>query len=167
MGRRCSVCDHADVEDIDAALVARKESLRSIADRHGLERVSLGRHRDNHVSPALQAVVVEQRDSHARTLAEHIERLVTEAERLLDRAKEGGSVSQMATALRELRASVEQLGKYTGELRDGPQVQVAVNLQTSTEWREVRSVILRALEGHPEARAEVTAALLVLPGGSS
>jgi hypothetical protein len=158
------VCSHDDRESIDVAIVEGK-SERAIASRFDVSRGAVQRHKADHVSAALHAVVVERGEEHARTLVNRCERLLGDAETFLETAKASGNVTQGLASIRECRAMLELLGKATGELKDGPAVQV-VNLVSSDEWREVRAVILRALEGHPVARAEVTSALLQLGSGS-
>jgi hypothetical protein len=164
MARTCTICSHADREAIDEAIVG-SESNRSIAARFDVSTGAVQRHKDAHVSAALHAVVVERGEEHARSLMERVEALLSDAEGFLATAKASNNVTQGLAAIRECRAVLELLGKASGELKDGPTVQV-VNLQTSAEWQQVRGVILRALEGHPVARAEVTTALLELGPGS-
>ena len=55
MGRRCSICLHADRESIDSSLI-RGEPLRSIAARHGLSATALHRHKNAHLPKALARV---------------------------------------------------------------------------------------------------------------
>lgn len=51
-------------------------------------------------------------------------------------------------AFRELRANLELIGEVTKELDRTP----TLNLHVNPEWIELRTVIVRALEPHPEAR---------------
>jgi hypothetical protein len=58
-------------------------------------------------------------------------------------------------AIREARSNLELLAKLLGELDERP----VVNLNVSTEWLELRAVIVGALEPHPQARESVLRAL--------
>ena len=49
MPRRCKTCDHEEQEAIDRALIRNEISLPLIAERFGLKRTSLWRHRRNHL----------------------------------------------------------------------------------------------------------------------
>lgn len=156
MARTCTVCNHEDREEIDRELIAGVP-YRDIAERHGVGRMAVSRHREAHLSEALAAVVVEDHDR-AMSLVDRIENLVDEATAFLTAAKQDGNVSQGLAALREMRAALELVGKATGELKDSPQVAV-VNVQQSDEWHRIRAAVQGALEPHPEAKIAVAEAL--------
>jgi hypothetical protein len=60
MGRPCNICAHSDRGQIDAALMAGVESLRIIADRFGVSKLSVFRHSRNHLAPeAVQSLSVD------------------------------------------------------------------------------------------------------------
>ncbi len=90
-------------------------------------------------------------------LAERLERVIGEAEAILEAAKEEGDVKACAQVLRELRGALVDWGRATGQLDDRPTVEI--NLTASSEWVELRTRILAALQPFPEARAAVAAAL--------
>ena len=161
MAPPCTVCVHPDREGIDADIAGGRSSLAQMSDRWGVSRSALLRHRDNHLSPALSTIIVERREAEEQSLADRIERLLREAEGMLKAAKATNSVPQALSAIREIRAVLELMGKASGELKDGPTVQV-VNLAASPEWLQVRGAVLEALAPHPTARAAVTGRLLEL-----
>lgn len=162
MARPCTVCEHPRREDVDRALVGGRESFRDIAGRTDLTRAALQRHRENHLSASLQRVHEArgaQGAERALSLLERLESMVERMDRFVDQAETGGSSAQFLGGMRELRATVELLGKATGELETGGTTVNVVNLATSEEWRSVQSTILRALAPHPEARQAVVRAL--------
>lgn len=163
MGQRCTICSHDDRESIDEALVAGT-AYRNLAERYGLSLAALSRHRNDHVSAALQAVVIEREHDAASSLLDRVESLIGRTERLLSTAEESGKVAQALGAVRELRALLELLGKASGELKPEGLVQV-LNVQTSPEWVQIRQAILMALAPHPDARVAVGAALAELEAG--
>lgn len=160
MGRTCSVCAHEDRQEIDEALVSGTP-YRDIAGRTGLTTSALSRHRSDHISAALQSVVVERDADAAASLLDRVEDLIGRTERILSASEESGKVAQALGAVRELRALLELLGKASGELKPDGLIQV-LNVQTSPEWLQIRQVLLAALAPHPEARVAVAGALAEL-----
>lgn len=160
MGRACSVCTHDDRQAIDEALVSGTP-YRNLAEQFSVSLAALSRHRSDHVSAALQAVVVERERDAAASLLDRVESLIERTERILSASEETGKVAQALGAVRELRALLELLGKASGELKPDGLVQV-LNVQTSPEWLAIRQAILGALQSHPEARMAVAGALAEL-----
>ncbi|MBW3557114.1 MAG: hypothetical protein KY454_09310 [Actinobacteria bacterium] len=160
----CTICSHPKVEEIDAALV-RGESRRRVADWFHASESALQRHRTNCISPALvTAHAKATEEARYRSLLDRIEEQATRLERVIQKAEDGGSTGTMLSAIRELRAMLELLGKATGELKpDG--TQVTVNIATSEEWQRIQAVIVGAVTPFPEARAAVGDALMALGTG--
>lgn len=158
MPATCSVCSRSDRAAIDDALISGT-AYRTIAARHdGVSLSALTRHRRAHVSPALQAVVVERAQAGAVSALDRLEDLYTEATAILAALKADGNSTKALAAVQVLAGVVEKIARITGELDDRPQVAV-VNLQSSPDWQQVRAVILGALATHPDARAAVVRAL--------
>jgi len=159
VGRACSICARPDRKAIDKDLVGGV-SLSVIVKAHrGLATSSLSRHRQRHVSPALAALVkAESEDDHNLSLVELLAGHLSTVDRLLRTAEAQGSLQTALQAVREARGLIELTARMTGELDERPQTLV-VNLASSAEWIETRSVILAALARHPAARADVVAAL--------
>lgn len=84
-------------------------------------------------------------DLQARTLA-----ILTRAE------KQAKTHTRALLAIREARANLELLGKFTGKLRPDSQVNVLV---TSPDWLAMRERIAAALSPYPEAREAVLKAM--------
>jgi hypothetical protein len=159
MGRACSICARPDRKAIDKDLVGGV-SLGAIVKAHrGLATSSLSRHRRGHVTPALVALVkAEDADDHSRSLVELLAGHLSTVDRLLRNAEAQGSLQTALQAVREARGLIELTARMTGQLDERSQTLV-VNLASSAEWIETRSVILAALARHPAARADVVAAL--------
>ena len=47
IGKRCSVCDHPNISEVNAILIADKHSLRQISEKFSLSQSSLLRHKTN------------------------------------------------------------------------------------------------------------------------
>lgn len=181
MGRRCSVCDHPERADIDAALVGASIGFRDIAGRHGVSRMAAFRHALKHI-PAL---IAEAHDAEvvadADTLLEQVneiqrkaDRLYTEALTVIERFREEPSMKRArmvldgtkaaATALSRQIKATELLGRVTGELQ-ASQTTVAVTQQVVVADRALAlAAVTAALAPYPEAKAAVMAALAAAEG---
>lgn len=72
---QCTVCRHSALRQIDEALVSG-DSDRSVARRYGPHYAAVGRHRKNHLSPALQALHKKREEKRAGSLLDWVERLL-------------------------------------------------------------------------------------------
>jgi len=160
MGVKCYCCGHPERDVIDAALVAG-QSMRSLSKKYGCSVNSVMRHRDHHLSPALAAMAAKREEEAASGLVAQVRQLVRRADELYTAAAKDGRSSAALAALKEMRGSLELLGKATGELKDASPVTV-VNVQASEEWQQIRAIILSALVAYPEARQAVAGRLLQL-----
>lgn len=149
----CSSCQHEHRDQLDRELVLGAESLRGLARRYGVDRASLARHRDNHLSAALVKVQTEREEAGPRSALDDLRELRARALRILDAAENDGKASLSLSALRELRGIVELTARVTGELREAPRV--ALVLTQSTEWQEFRDRLLAALAPYPEIEEHV------------
>lgn len=162
MPRACTICEHPERDEIDAA-VTRGESSYEIAARFGVGASAVQRHARRHLSAALAAMRTAEQAERRASLLDRVEGLIDRAETLYSAATEDGKSSQALAVLKELRGLLELLGKATGELDTRPQV--TVNLLASPEWLGVRDVIMSSLMAYPEARACVSGRLLELEAG--
>ena len=154
MPRTCTICTHKDRDAIDKALVAR-EPFRTIADRFGVTKTSLIRHSDDHIPAALVKAQAATDAANADNLLAQVVDLRDKALGILGKAEESNDLRTAIAAIREARGCVELLGKLAGQLRDSP----TVNLFLTSEWRDVQTAVLAALEAHPDARLAVADAL--------
>jgi hypothetical protein len=91
----------------------------------------------------------------ADDLLEQLQALRNKAMALLLKAEAAGDYRTALAGIRESRACIETLLEVEGELDRRPQVTIVTNPQ----WIEIRSVILTALQTHPEARSAIVRAL--------
>jgi hypothetical protein len=160
--RPCSACLHDERAAIDAAIVEGR-SYRAIARQHGLSKDAVARH-VAHVSKALVSIAAQQETAGAETLLGRVESLIRRAEAFLAAAEKTGQVAQGLSAIREIRALLELLGKASGELKaDGVNVSLAtINVLASPEITRYTTELLRALQPYPAARVAAAAALQLL-----
>ena len=90
MDKRCSICTHPDLKEIDRALIAA-ESLRSLASRYGLSVSSLSRH-TKHLRRALANVADETQQRHQTDLLDKLDLFEVRLERIFHKAQEHHSL---------------------------------------------------------------------------
>ena len=154
MARRCTVCDHPDVNEVNTAILEGIPN-RTIAAQFGLKTSSVFRHKCKHLPKALVQAKKAREAAAADSLLTSVYNLQTRAERILIKAEKGGDHRIALSAIRELRSTVELLAKLAGELQDG----TTVNVLVSPEYTELRSTLLNALAPYPDARIAVAEAL--------
>jgi hypothetical protein len=162
VGRACTICSHDERHQIDVALVHRKP-YRHIASRHDISTGALQRHSREHL-PALLVKAYEaiERDN-AEDLAGEVIKVKEDVHRLKEKAEEEGDLRaallgcDKALKALELQAKIEQLIQTTPTF----------NLHLNTEWIELRTAILQALEPHSEARKSFLNALTSVSNGST
>jgi transposase-like protein len=161
---RCSTCLHKDRSAIEAAITAGA-SLAATAKRFGLSPSALQRHIDRHPRAALVKVTPRRAalvNSGGDDTSTKLMGLLAAVETILDNA---GSTTQALDAIREARALVVAHGSWQLErekvmlLR---QPAAAVDLMKSEEFVAARTVMMKVLDHHPEARAEMVLALRAL-----
>lgn len=144
----CVTCAHPDREAIDRALVLGAESLRSLARQYGMDRQSLARHRDAHLSAALVKIQTEREEAGPRSALDRYERLAA----ALEAAIYSGETLP-AALVRELRGCLDSIAKIRGELSEAPQV--TVNVIESPEFLHRMAQLRQALQSYPQALAAV------------
>lgn len=142
------------MEDIDRALV-EGVAFPALVAKYRVSKDALSRHKANHLPATLLKAQEVQEVAQADDLLEEVRTLQARALTILDRAESVGDLRTALGAVREARGNLELLAKLVGQLDERPQVNVLV----SPEWLELRTVIVAALEPHPEARGAVLGAL--------
>jgi hypothetical protein len=95
----------------------------------------------------------------ADNLLAEICKLKRRASRILRKTEKDGDHRTSLAAIRELRGVIELLAKLSGELRDGP----TVNVLVSPQYQILQQTILQSLAPYPDARVAVAKALKELP----
>ncbi len=162
MPRRCTVCAHPGREAIDRTLVAG-EPFRNIAERFSVSVAALHRHKADHLPTKLTKAQEAQEAAQADDLLRQVRALQEKTLSILLQAEGAGDLRTALGAIREARGNIELLAKLQGELDGRP----VVNLLVSSEWLELRAVIVTALEPHPDARGAVLAAIGRIGNGSA
>ena len=157
MGRSCTLCAHADREQIDREIISGL-AYRDIAGRFEISKSAVERHAGEHLSDAI-ARSAECRD---RVTAD---RLIAELRTLrevtlgvLEEARSEKNHSVALGAIARLEKQSELVGRLAGELVDRSRVEHVAVLFTA-EWQRLRPLLVKALLPYPEAHAAVVAAL--------
>jgi len=157
--RKCSVCEHIQVKDIDELLV-NGIGLRKIAERFSLSTTSTYRHKA-HINRTLLKANEVREVAQADNLLKQVRDLQTRALNVLLKTEESEDWRAATGAIREARGCLELLCRLAGELKE---VQT-VNIIVSPQWIEVRAVILETLAPYPEARISLSKALERIANG--
>jgi hypothetical protein len=152
--RVCSVCTHPDLMAINRALVEGTPNRR-IASQHDVTERAIRNHKTRHLPAALAKAQEIEEVAEADSLLSQVQNLQARTLLILDKADEVGNLRTALAAIREARSNLELLAKLLGELDERP----VVNLLISSEWLELRTVIVAALEPHPEVLRDVVDAL--------
>jgi hypothetical protein len=134
--RYCTVCIHRHVAEIDQALVSG-ESLRNIAEQRHVSVAALFRHRQSHVPASLRAAQQASEAEEEASLLDQVRALRDRAILILNKAEYAGDLRTALTAIKELRGTLELLGRATGELRPaglGTTIQLGP-VQYVVRWR--------------------------------
>ncbi len=150
-GRKCTVCDHPEVDRINALLANRSVSKRGVAVQFDLSPTAVMRHAQLHLAPRLSKALERRADKQADVFMERHEHLFGEALKYIEDAKgavkmqrvtvdtDAGpqeryqafrDVGAMAPALTAATALQRVLGDATGRFAQAPAgAGVHVNLQ--------------------------------------
>ena len=149
MGPTCKTCRHASVQEIDKALLAG-QPYRSVAKQYEASPPSVYRHQQDHLPAAMVKAVEAAELAHGGTLLEQLQSLQTKVLGILNKAEQAGDLRTALMAVREVRGTLELVGKITGELVNRHQVSGTIGHlimpDKSLEELEDRARRLDALE---------------------
>jgi len=153
MGMSCSVCRHDKIKTINALLI-KGDSQRGIAGRYGLKKSAIDRHKQNHLNGKL--VKANKKDIlTAEGLLEEAKGLFTSMKQLYDQMRAAEDYDMTVKTSRECNRHLELLARLCGQLQEASTINVFIN----PVFLGVRTKLVRALAGHPEAREAVIKAL--------
>jgi hypothetical protein len=154
MGRSCTVCGHKDVDEINRLLLSGT-SFRDIAGQFDLSKTALARHKESHIPELLSKSNDIKEIVNADTLFGRIEEEAGFVRELRDAAQAEGDIELALKAVDRALKCIEIYAKVRGIIQDQPQISITLN----SEWVELRSVIIAALEPFPAARQAVLNAI--------
>src|SRR5215212_9926521 len=125
MPRSCPICDHEDLDEINAAL-ASNERTRTIAERWSVRKTALMRHRNEHLPySAIEAKEAEtkevetkeaEEDALGDDLLDQVRDLQERALATLEEAEEAEELNAALRAIREVMSNLELMTDPLNEL---------------------------------------------------
>jgi hypothetical protein len=108
MSRACTVCQHAERDAIDRALVGGTPN-RALSTQHSLTESAIRRHKASHLSPVLQQSHKAAEVERGESLVNQVRALQARAVGLLEEAEKQNDIRAACAALRELRGLCDLL----------------------------------------------------------
>ncbi len=188
MPRPCGPCGDKRRNELDRRLLEMEtsgETYRRISQEFGYSEFALRRHKENHITVDLRAVMAQAREAaleearqrelakisaevanevktgmaaRLETCASFLDQLQAVRDRaaaLLDRAEASEDMKAAGTFLRELREQIRLMAELEGKISGQPQITII----GSPEWIELRTLIIKALEPFPGAKEAVVNAI--------
>ena len=174
---RCQGCNHVERVRIERFLVAGA-SIKAAARKFAIDYHALRRHWRNHVSAEARADYI----AGAGASKDQLEAIVAdEALALIDHyrivrgalykgfsaaaeLRDGNSLALLAGRLHE---NFRDCGRLTGELQQGPLLNVQNNILVNPDYTRAIARLVSAVAPYPEAREAVIAALRDLDAASA
>jgi hypothetical protein len=165
----CTICHNQRRHAIELALVHRTP-LRVIADRYGVSKDALYRHRKLHLTAAMKAALLTASKPIDATELARLQK--SESENMLatlqaqrarlqvtsDLSVSYGNFPTQIQAERAITGNLELTSKLLGMITQHHSVE-HVNLLVSPSYLELRAALVAALRRHPEAAADVARVL--------
>ncbi len=157
MGRPCTLCVHADREQIDREIIAGLP-YRDISGRFELSKSAVERHAGEHLAEAIsRASDLRDRVTADRLIGElRVLRETTLG--ILEEARSEKNHGAALQAIARLEKQAELVGRLAGELIDRTRSE-QVSVVFSDQWLKLRPRLMAALLPYPEAAVAVVSAL--------
>lgn len=156
MPRICTVCQHPKRGEIDSALVRGVSPYELESIYSDLKRAAIQRHKEGvHIPRKLLKAQEAQEISDAERIAGELEAVKADVRRLAQKAEEEGDIRTALIGCDRALKALELQAKLAQIISDAPQV----NVITSPEWVEIRTLVVNALGPHPDAKRAVVEAL--------
>ena len=174
---RCQGCKHLERVRIER-LLAAGASIKGTARKFAIDHHALRRHWVNHVSTDARAAYI----AGAGATKDQLEAIVAdESLAIIDHyrivrgglykgfgaASEIGDGNALALLAGRLHENLRDCARLTGELQQGPLLNVQNNVLVSPDYARAIAVIVSAVAPYPEAREAVIAALRDLDAASA
>lgn len=167
-GNPCQVCEHPDRASIELGL-ANNVPGRVLGKRYGIHHDAVFRHGRNHIPPEVRAKLMTRgrmtplelenlRQTESEGVLHHLVAVRARLYSYMDEAEQQTDYKGAATIGNAVLRNLEVTAKLLGDLHTGT-VNVTNNLLVMPEFHALRTSIMQALRGHPQARADVVKAL--------
>jgi hypothetical protein len=128
---KCTICRHPDKARIEAALI-RNTAFRKIGTQFSVNYSSVRRHQQ-HMAVQLTKARHAKEVADASTLLKRVEELIAKCNGIAAKAEKKKAWPAAVSALNQVRACLELLGRLSGELQNaGSSVQFHAHLHTNS-----------------------------------
>ena len=125
MARKCKVCSHPKLNEINQSLI-KSRNISELSRKYGIPWDSLKRHKELHLPALLQKAREAEEVSQADTLLAQVEELKAKAWKLLNKAERAGDLRTALSGVREAKGCLELLAKMQGELQQEGTINVSL-----------------------------------------
>lgn len=153
MPRNCTICNHLQRSEIEAALLENL-SFRHIASRYATSTASIQRHKQACIAKTLMKASEAKEVAQADTLLERLKSINADTLAILKEARTDKNGELALKAIARVEKQIELEGKLIGELNDAPQVNLNIGIE------RLQVIISNALANFPDARIVVAQALM-------
>ncbi len=164
MPRVCTICTHPERHAIDTALTAQSAPNRRIAAQYDVSERAVRHHKANHLKARMVKAAERNADADIRTaidVAGQLKAINSATLSVLRDARSAGDGLLSLQAIDRVQKQIELQAKLIDLINDGD----TVNIIIAPQWIELRTVLLTALQGHPDALLAVSGALASIEGG--
>jgi hypothetical protein len=156
---RCKCGQYPGHLELDKAYLNNEISLQEYADKAGCKsRSSVERHVKGHLPDAILKAKDIEDVANGDSLLDELKKARARTFSLLDKAEAAADTRVYGAPvayLREVREQIKLLAELEGRLASQPQITII----NSPEWVSLRTVIIQALDGFPDAKAAVVIAI--------
>lgn len=149
MPRPCSICAHNKASQINRDLV-KGVSPVGVSAKYQVSQFALYRHRKNHLAKSLSKDPEVKELRITDNAVETLRNMLRKLKDIEKRAEQAKNLHIAIEAIREVCRITELLEKIAGRLKESE-----INIYLNPEFIGVQNVIIKALEGFPEARLRV------------
>jgi len=153
--RPCKVCLHPKRAQIEREIAAGKLTKSKAALIVGCHKGTVSRHFSRCVAPQVAKIAQQAREKQGINIIQQLERSLQTTQHIIEISLKRGKTRDALKALDVERRQLELTAKLTGQLHEAPQV----NFLLSSEYIQLKQVIIKALEPYPEARQQAALAL--------
>lgn len=156
-------------------IVLKKRSMDAVARELGISNTSVGRFMKT-ISDHEKAMIIAEDSQKRKTddatgiatilnedgedVASDLKWVLRELKSLLESAKDDEDRKIQLGSLKEIRQALMAIAEVRGQL--ARKIDIAINLNESPQFIQLRHIILKVLERHPEAKADFLTEMRVL-----
>lgn len=145
---RCSICQHDERVAIEQHFT-RTRSAKGTAEKFGVSYGAMRRHINNgHIMEIIEKSEERRDIRRVDSILDQVRALLDKAQDILNKAEEQGDLRAATAAIREVRSSLEFQARLTGELTNGP----TINIFQSPQFGQFLTIITEELPDDVKAQ---------------